>query len=94
MQYKTRYFNSYSSKEVKIKLTLPQTCPGLYLSSAKFFFENTVGKGEIAHSEQFLLFPQCSLPFWRTFYQSPNLKLLSANCFSLKESKICHLGKG
>ena len=22
-------------------------------------FENTVGKGEIAHNEQFLLFPQC-----------------------------------
>ena len=30
-------------------------------------FENTVGKGEIAHNEQFLLFPQCFLPFWRTF---------------------------
>ena len=25
-------------------------------------FENTVGKGEIAHDEQFLLFPQCFLP--------------------------------
>ena len=25
--------------------------------------ENTVGKGEIAHNEQFLLFPQCFLPF-------------------------------
>ena len=30
-------------------------------------FENTVGKGEIAHNEQFLLFPQCFLPFWRFF---------------------------
>ena len=29
--------------------------------------ENTVGKGEIAHNEQFLLFPQCFLPVWRTF---------------------------
>ena len=29
--------------------------------------ENTVGKGEIAHDEQFLLFLQCLLPFWRTF---------------------------
>ena len=27
---------------------------------------NTVGKGEIAHSEQFLLFQQCFLPVWRT----------------------------
>ena len=29
--------------------------------------ENTVGKGEIAHNEQFLLFPQCFLPIWITF---------------------------
>ena len=25
-------------------------------------FENTVGKGEIARNEQFLLYPQCFLP--------------------------------
>ena len=31
------------------------------------YFENTVGKGEIAHNEQFLLFPQCFLSIWRTF---------------------------
>ena len=31
-------------------------------------FENTGGKGEIAHIEQFLLFPQCFLPVWLTFY--------------------------
>ena len=30
-------------------------------------FENTAGKGEIAHNEQFLLFPQCFLPVWITF---------------------------
>ena len=30
-------------------------------------FENTVGKGEIALNEQFLLFPQCFLPIGRTF---------------------------
>ena len=30
-------------------------------------FENTVVKGEIARNEQFLLFPHCFLPFWRTF---------------------------
>ena len=28
-------------------------------------FEITVGKGEIARNEQFFLFPQCFLPFWR-----------------------------
>ena len=30
-------------------------------------FENTVGKGEIAHNEQFLFFPQCFLTIWRNF---------------------------
>ena len=37
-------------------------------------FENIVGKGEIAHNEQFLLFPQCFLlnriivpPFFHIF---------------------------
>ena len=41
-------------------------------------FENTVGKGEIARNEQFLLFPQCFLPVWRTlchFYQIWNCRL-------------------
>ena len=31
-------------------------------------FENTVGKGEIARNEQFLLFPQCFPPVWITFW--------------------------
>ena len=30
-------------------------------------FENTKGKGEIAHNEQLLLFPQCFLTIWKTF---------------------------
>ena len=30
-------------------------------------FENTVGKGQIAHSQQFLLFPQYFLPFFESF---------------------------
>ena len=29
-------------------------------------FENTVGKGEIARNEQFLLYPQCFLSVKRT----------------------------
>ena len=32
-------------------------------------FENTEGKGEIAHNEQFLFFPLCFLPFKITFYR-------------------------
>ena len=41
-------------------------------------FENTEGKGEIAHNEQFLLFPQCFLPVRRTFchfHQVQNCRL-------------------
>ena len=30
--------------------------------------ENTVGKGEIAPNERFLLFPQCFLPVWITSF--------------------------
>ena len=30
-------------------------------------FENTVWKGEIAHDEQFLLFPQCFLSIFENF---------------------------
>ena len=52
-------------------------------------FENTVGKGEIAHYEQFLLFSQCFLPVLDNFLPfSSNLNMSSANSFSLEESKI------
>ena len=37
-------------------------------------FENTVGKEEIAHNEQYLLFPQCFLPIWRTFCHFHQIK--------------------
>ena len=37
----------------------------LFNVSAVQVFENTVGKGEVARNEQFLLFPQCFLPIWR-----------------------------
>ena len=58
-------------------------------------FENTVGKGEIAHNEQFLLFPQCFLPVWIAFcHFLSNLKMSSANSFSKEESKICRLVMG
>ena len=39
-------------------------------------FENTVGKGEIVHNEQILLF----------------LRVSSANTLNVEESKICRLG--
>ena len=39
--------------------TLSQTSPCLQYKS----YENTMGKGEIAHNEQFFLFPQFFHPF-------------------------------
>ena len=57
-------------------------------------FENTVGKGEIAHNEQFLLFPVFSTHLNNFLPFSSNLKFSSANSFSLEESKICRLVMG
>ena len=57
-------------------LTHSQPSPGFYVSTV--CLENTVRKGEIARNEQFLLFTQCFLPFWRTFchfYQTQNCRL-------------------
>ena len=48
-------------------LTLSQTGKVFTCLQLKSF-ENTVGQGEIARHEQFLLVPQCFLPIWRTFY--------------------------
>ena len=56
--------------------------------------ENSVGKGEIARSEQ-SPFPTLFSTRLKNFPPfSSNLKLLSAKSFSLEESKICCLGKG
>ena len=72
---------------------LTQTSRGFYCLQYKSF-ENTEGKGEIAHNEQFLLVPQCFLPFMRTFCNFCLIKKLSpASSFKLEESKICRLGK-
>ena len=65
-----------------------------FLCDCSLSLLKTLGKGEIARSEQFLLFPQCFLPIWRTFIHFHRFKLSSANSCSLEESKICHLGKG
>ena len=48
-------------------LSRSRTSLCFYMSAVQVFFKNTVGKGEIAHNEQFLLFPQCFPPIWRTF---------------------------
>ena len=50
----------------------------LVFTRPKYKSKNTVGKGEIARHEQFLLSPQRFLPFLRTirhFYQIRNCRL-------------------
>ena len=50
-----------------------------------------MGKGEIAHNEQFLLFPQCFLPIWRTFchfHQNRNCCLQSLSIWKSQEFVI------
>ena len=49
-------FNSFPNK------------PWFLLVSVVQVFENTKGKGEFAHNEQFLLFSQCFLPVLRPFW--------------------------
>ena len=58
-------------------------------------FENIVGKGEIAHNEQYLLFPLCFLlyqisvsPIFHFF------DIISLFAVELEESKIGISGKG
>ena len=50
-------------------------------------FENTVGKGEIARDEQFLLFPQFFEPVWRTFCDFHQTSELSSATLSFWNSR-------
>ena len=52
-----------SLKNVITILTISQASLFLRVCKSSSLFENTVGKGEIARNEQFLLFPQCFLSF-------------------------------
>ena len=62
----------------------------LYLRVCKKRLENSVGKVEIAHKKQFLVFSQCFFLFF--FFNTSaifiTLKLPSANSFSLEGSMI------
>ena len=57
-------------------------------------FENTVGKGEIARNDQFPLFPQCFLPFWRTLPFLSNLINVVCKLFQGKRVQNVSYGKG
>ena len=63
-------------------LTFSQTSPGLQCKS----FENSEGKGELARHEQFLLFPQCFLPFQRTLPRFHELQTCPLQTLSVWES--------
>ena len=81
----------HAALPVKIMATKDESCSGkwskpfpkqafVFMCLQDRSFENNVEKGEIAHNEQFLLFPQCFLPFFENFpLFSPNLKLSTAN---------------
>ena len=58
-------------------------------------FENIVGKGEIAHNEQFLLFPQCFLLNQIIVSQYVHIfDIVSLFVVELEEPKIGKSGKG
>ena len=77
-----------------ICLTKPKTCTLPFPKQALVFtclhfksFENTVGKGQIACSEQYLLYQQCFLPVWiHSLPFSSNSILSSANSFQFSKS--------
>ena len=87
------YFQAVITKKAHY-LYINVTSSFLTLSQTRLSFENTVGKGEIARNEQFLLSHSVFYPFRNFLPFSSNLKLSSANSFSLGASKICRLGKG
>ena len=81
-------------------LTFFQTSFGFYVSARPVFFfffnvsfANTAGKGEIPRNEQFLLFPQCFLPVWRTFCHLHQIWNCCLQTISLEVWNLS-LGKG
>ena len=75
-------------------LTHSKTRPGFtYLPYN--FLKNTMGKGEIARYEQFLLFPQCFLSFWENFPPlSSNFKYVVCKLFQCRRVYNLSFGKG
>ena len=61
------YIRKIVNAVIETKKKICPTKPWFLRVSCKKVFENTVGKGEIARNEQFVLFPQCFLPIGRYF---------------------------
>ena len=57
----TLYHVSFKDIETEL-LTHSNTITPFDAPGKQSFRKNSVGKGEITHNEQFLLFPQCFLP--------------------------------
>ena len=75
-------------------LTLSQTSPGFYMSALKVFRKHC-GKRRNCSLQSISPFPTMFYTLFENFLPfSSNLKLWSANCFSLEVSKMCGLGKG
>ena len=64
----TSYFCNYVLKSTPCGV-FPFPNKSLFLHVCSTSLLKTLGKEEIAHKEQFRLFPQCFLPVWRTFCQ-------------------------
>ena len=75
-------------------LTLSQTSPGFYVSAVHSFLKHC-GKRRNCSSRAISPFPTVFSTRLKNFPSfSSNLKLSSANCFSLALSKICRLARG
>ena len=91
-QCQKEYFFSISFTMRKIpSYTFPKQA--LVFTSMQYkSFENTVGKGEIAHNEQFLLFPQCFLTIWIAFcrfHQILNCRLQTLSVWKSLKFIVC-----
>ena len=60
-------FDTLFSKGYFLKVFNPFPNKPWFLRVCSTSLLKTMGKGEIARYEQFLLFPQCFLPVWRAF---------------------------
>ena len=69
VQYFHLFHHNVLKTETSFKVIWPFPKQALIFTCLQYkSFENTVGKGEIARNEQFLLFPLCFLPIWIIFY--------------------------
>ena len=57
-------------------------------------FVNTMGKGEIAHNDQFLLFLQCFLCFWSNFYHFKQIQSVVCQLFQFGSLEIVAWERG